>query len=86
MEDPFPVALGLAFVPLNEEGWTIQAIAFHFNIYTGPGYLGGLLGVVNILLLIFLFWERKIPFVTDTKDRQMKKILKCECLIACVTS
>jgi ceroid-lipofuscinosis MFS transporter 7 len=69
-------ALGLAFVPLKEEGWMIQAIRFHLNIYTGPGYLGGLLGVANILLLIFFFWERKISTVVGIKDKQMKKILK----------
>lgn len=68
------LALGLVFVPLKEKGWSISA--FHFNVYTGPGYLGGLLGVFNILLLLFLFWERKLP--TATKDEPMKKILKCE--------
>lgn len=72
----FLPALGLAFVPLKAEGWRISAIRFHFNIYTGPGYLGGFLSVVNILLLIFLFWERKLP--TSHDNMPMKKVLKCE--------
>lgn len=71
------LALGLVFVPLKAEGWSISAIKFHLNIYTGPGYLGGLLGVINIVLLIFLFWERKLPTAT-TKDKAMKKVLKCK--------
>lgn len=74
----FPLALGLAFVPLKAEGWSIPAIRFHFNIYTGPGYLGGLLGVVNILLLIFVFRERKLLAVTP-KDNRMRKVLRSEC-------
>ena len=75
----FTLALGLVFVPLKAEGWSISAISFHLNIYTGPGYLGGLLGVINIFLLLFLFWERKLPTAT-TKDKAMKKVLKCKCI------
>ena len=69
-------ALGLAFVPLGAKGWRITAIKFIFNIYTGPGYLGALLGVVNIFLLLFLFRERK--FSSEAEDKPMKKVLKSE--------
>ena len=72
------LALGLTFVPLKAEGWAIPAVRFHFNIYTGPGYLGGLLGVVNILLLVFLFWERKLPKESRIEDKPMRKVLRCE--------
>lgn len=70
------VVLGLGFVPLKAAGWKIQAIRFHFNIYTGPGYLGGFLGMLNVLLLIFFFWERKLP--SNPEDRPLKKVLKCK--------
>ena len=44
---------GIAFSPLHYPGLSISAIKFSINIYTGPGYLGGILGIVNILLLFF---------------------------------
>ena len=47
-------ALGLAFVPLGSDGYTIPKIRFTFNIYTGPGYLSVLLGIINIVLLFFV--------------------------------
>ncbi len=34
------------FVPLGTEGLSIEAIKFRLNVYTGPGYLNALLGVV----------------------------------------
>ncbi|KAI6654608.1 hypothetical protein LOD99_1004 [Oopsacas minuta] len=43
---------GIAFSPLHYPGLTIPAIKFQFNIYTGPGYLGGFLGIINLLLLL----------------------------------
>ena len=62
------VALGLAFVPLGYEGLKIDAIKFSFNMYTGPGYLSAFLGIINIVLLIFVFHEFKL-----TKLREMKR-------------
>ena len=50
---------GIAFSPLGFPGLSISAVKFSFNIYTGPGYLGVLLGIVNILLL-FLFKEIRL--------------------------
>ena len=47
-------ALGLAFVPLGSVGVSIPAIRFTFNIYTGPGYLNAVLGIINIVLLFFV--------------------------------
>lgn len=47
-------ALGLAFVPLGSNGFSIRAIKFIFNIYTGPGYLNAVLGVINIVMLFFI--------------------------------
>lgn len=52
--------LALAFVPLGNTGVYWSAIRFHFNIYTGPGYLSALLAVINILLVIFVFKDRKL--------------------------
>lgn len=44
---------GLAFAPLGYPGLSIPAIKFAINLYTGPGYLGVFLGIVNIILLFF---------------------------------
>ena len=52
--------LALAFVPLKSEGVTISAIRFHFNMYTGPGYLSVLLAFVNIILVVAVFRDYKI--------------------------
>ena len=52
--------LGLMFVPLGTEGWSIEAIKFRLNVYTGPGYLNALLGIVAIILLVFVFQESKL--------------------------
>ena len=50
---------GIAFSPFGYPGLSISAIKFSINIYTGPGYLGGILGGVNILLLL-LFKEIRL--------------------------
>lgn len=60
-------ALGLAFVPLGSDGVVIDSIRFHFNMYTGPGYLSALMGVINIVLLFF-FKEVKL-----TGNKRKKK-------------
>ena len=54
------VALGLAFQPLENHPLTIPAIKFTLSLYTGPGFLSALLGLVNLVLLIFLFKEYRI--------------------------
>ena len=41
-------------------------------MYTGPGFLGALLGVVNVVLFIFFFKETKLI------DRKTKKKMKAE--------
>jgi hypothetical protein len=69
----FCLALGLAFVPLGYEGLKIDAIKFEFNMYTGPGYLSALLGVINIILLIIIFRDYKL-----TKHTQSEKTTKSE--------
>ena len=50
-------ALGLLFQPLGEDGYEWDAIKLHFNLYTGPGFLGILLCIINIMLLVFFFKE-----------------------------
>lgn len=65
------IALGLAFVPLGYEGYKIHAIRFKFNMYTGPGYLSALLGIVNIILLIVFFREAKL-----TQKKSSDKLTK----------
>ncbi len=66
-------ALGLAFVPLGSKGFFIEPIKFHFNMYTGPGYLSALMGVINIVLLIF-FKEVKLGRSKDKKKPSVSKM------------
>ena len=56
------------FVPLGSEGLTIDAIKFRLNMYSGPGYLNALLGIIAIMLLVFIFQESKL-----TKSRKTTK-------------
>lgn len=64
--------LGLAFVPLGADGLSIPAIRFQLNMYTGPGYVGAMLGVINLLFIIFFFRECKLV------DRETKKRMREE--------
>ncbi|XP_066288154.1 major facilitator superfamily domain-containing protein 8-like isoform X1 [Branchiostoma lanceolatum] len=52
--------LQTAFVPLGENGIEWKAIQLSINMYTGPGFLSAILGIINILLLIFVFKECKV--------------------------
>ena len=52
-----PLALGLLFQPLGDDGVEWDAIQLHFNLYTGPGFLGIFLCLINIILIIFFFKE-----------------------------
>ena len=56
---------------------------FIFNMYTGPAYLGAVLGVVNIVLLVFLFKIRKLA-TSDHSKIKMKKVLTGVCVCVCV--
>lgn len=51
--------LALAFVPLHGSGFEKEPYIY-FNMYTGPGFLSALLGIINILLVVFLFKESKL--------------------------
>ena len=64
----------LLFVPLNEQGVSIPAIRFHFNMYTGPVYLSAFLDIINIILIVSLFREYKLDFRTEKE----KTGSKCE--------
>ena len=48
------------FIPLGSKGLSLEAIKFRLNMYTGPGYLNALLGIVLIILLVFVFQESKL--------------------------
>ena len=53
----FLIALGLLFQPLGDDGLEWDAIDLHFNLYTGPGFLGVFLCIVNAILIVFFFKE-----------------------------
>ena len=63
--------LGLAFVPLGTDGWSIPAIRFQLNIFTGPGYVGAVLGLLNIIVIALFFRECKL--VSKEAKRKLKE-------------
>ena len=63
----FPLlVLGLAFVPLHDSGFE-KPPYFYFNMYTGPGFLSAILAFINLILVIFLFKERRLVKKADFK-------------------
>ena len=70
-----------AFVPLNEQGVSIPAIRFHFNMYTGPVYLSALLDIINIILIVALFREYKLDLRTE-KEKTRSKAVKQETVVS----
>lgn len=71
-------AMGLAFVPLGSKGGHVQMgkLGLDFNMYTGPGYIGALLGVANILLLVLIFRECKLKGrEKQNGGRKMQKLI-----------
>ena len=69
------VVVSLLFVPLGDQGVSIPAIRFHFNMYTGPVYFNILMDIINIILIVVLFREYKIDFekLNSGKDKATKK-------------
>lgn len=71
---PSCVVLGLAFVPLGYDGVGISAIRFQLDMYTGPGFLGALLGIVNVILLALFFRDAKLVSRKDRKKAEKLNI------------
>lgn len=61
------LVMGLAFVPLGSHGISIHAIRLQLNMYTGPGYIGVILGIINFIVITFFFKEYKL------EDKETKK-------------
>ena len=72
-----PIALGLLFQPLGEDGVEWSSVKLYFNLYTGPGFLGAILSIINILMVIFLFKEYNLHGV---KKRLHLSRLFCCCV------
>ena len=70
-----PLGLSLLFQPLGDDGVEWEAIDLHFNLYTGPGFLGILLSSVNIILVILFFQE----FDVHGSKTQKSLIELCNC-------
>ena len=47
----------MLFQPLGDDGVKWHTIKLYFNLYTGPGFLGVLLNIVNILVVVLFFKE-----------------------------
>jgi len=69
----FP-ALGLLFQPLGEDGVEWNSIKLYFNLYTGPGFLGAILSIINIIMVIFLFKEYNLQGIK--KRLHLKRLWK----------
>ncbi|XP_065891984.1 major facilitator superfamily domain-containing protein 8-like isoform X2 [Dysidea avara] len=70
-------AIGLLFQPLGEDGVEWSSIKLYFNLYTGPGFLGAILSIINILMVIFLFKEYNLQGI---KRRLHLSRLCCYCV------
>ena len=55
-----PAGLGLVFQPLESKVVHWDAIKLELSLYTGPGFLSALFGVLNLVLLIVVFKEYRI--------------------------
>ena len=73
----FAIAIGLLFQPLGEDGVEWSSIKLYFNLYTGPGFLGAILSIINILMVIFLFKEYNLQGI---KRRLHLSRLCCYCV------
>ena len=72
--------LGLAFQPLEAKGVHWDAIKLELNLYTGPGFLSALFGVLNLVLLIVVFKEYRI--YTNVKQITFKTCYR-SCVQCC---
>ena len=77
--------LALVFVPLQEEGFSIPAIGFHFNMYTAPAYFGMLLEIVNIIFLVTPFKDYKVDLMPNERETEDEATRDCECVLITVT-
>lgn len=69
--------LALAFVLLGEHGFSIPAIRFHFNMYTGPVYFSAFLDIVNIVILVLLFRDYKLVTIKKRTKKKAERAGKC---------
>ena len=76
----FP-ALGLLFQPLGEDGVEWSSVKLYFNLYTGPGFLGAILSIINILMVIFLFKEYNLHGVKKRlRLKRLWQVLVDKCI------
>ena len=61
------------FVPIGETGFQWKAIDLELNMYTGPGFLSGLLALINIICLVALFVDYRLPPPQLTESTQSHK-------------
>ena len=59
--------LGMAFVPLGDHGLYVSQLRLYLNMYTGPGYLGAMLIVLNLILVLALFRDSRLPMQAPMK-------------------
>ncbi|XP_065836292.1 major facilitator superfamily domain-containing protein 8-like [Oscarella lobularis] len=63
-------ALALVFVPIGETGLQWKAIDLELNMYTGPGFLSGLLALINVICLLTLFVDYRLPTSQLTESQK----------------
>ena len=50
----------VAVVPFGNQGVYIKPLKLSLNIYTAPGIVGFILGLINLATLVCYFRERKV--------------------------
>lgn len=84
-------AIGLAFVPLGEDGVQVSAIYFQLNIYTAPGFLGATLALLNVVFVLVFFREHVNIVAVPDSDSLTPSIqvtggkCSCSCYIVNIT-
>ncbi len=64
----------MAVVPIGDRSYHVQRLNMYINIYTLPGFLGVIFGIVNILVLLFYFREQKVDIYADFEGCSKKEV------------
>ena len=67
----------MLFQPLGEDGYEWHDANLYFNLYTGPGFLGMSLLIINIVLTVFFFKEFDVH--NTKKIIPLRRICCCLC-------
>ena len=58
----------VAVVPIGGDGIHFDSMKLTLDIYTAPGFLGVIMGIINFVVLIFFFKEVKVDIYEGQKE------------------